>query len=100
MKKISRDEFGALLNSAWIRSATLELGISAFKATRIYSLNEDVIPNHAYLLNCDYHSTNPFDKANEETFTSASNVVTTSSDMSQSGCSSQNEEPLLIIPTF
>lgn len=51
--KITRDDFGALLNSAWSRAATVQLATSAFRATGIYPLNMDAIPEHAYLLSCD-----------------------------------------------
>ncbi|XP_031336978.1 tigger transposable element-derived protein 1-like [Photinus pyralis] len=51
--KITRDDFGELLNSAWSRSATVQLATSSFRATGIYPLNMDAIPEHAYLLSCD-----------------------------------------------
>lgn len=51
--RISRDDFGELLNSAWSRSANVQLATSAFRATGIYPLNIDAIPEHAYLLSCD-----------------------------------------------
>ena len=53
VKRINREEFGGLLNSAWTRFATAQIGISAFKATGIYPLNPDAIPDHAFLLSCD-----------------------------------------------
>ncbi|KAK9685537.1 DDE superfamily endonuclease [Popillia japonica] len=53
MGKITRHDFGELLNSTWSRAATVQLAISAFRATGIYPLNMDAIPEHAYLLSRD-----------------------------------------------
>lgn len=51
--KISREDFGHLLNLSWPRAATVQLGVAAFRATGIHPLNIDVIPDYAYLLHCD-----------------------------------------------
>lgn len=51
--RITRDDFGELLNSGWSRAATVNLATTAFRATGIYPLNMGAIPDHAYLLSCD-----------------------------------------------
>lgn len=51
--RITREDFGELLNSAWSRAATVQLATSSFRATGIYPLNMGAIPEHAYLLSCD-----------------------------------------------
>ena len=59
IKNISRSQFGGLLNSAWIRFANVQIGVSAFRATGICPLNMDAIPNYAYLLSCDQGKSYP-----------------------------------------
>lgn len=75
--KITRDDFGELLNSAWSRSATVQLATSAFRATGIYPLNIDAIPEHAYLLFCDQNR--PGQSIEKPSFPSTSTVTPPSS---------------------
>ncbi|KDR21897.1 hypothetical protein L798_00443 [Zootermopsis nevadensis] len=53
MGRITREDFGELLNSAWSRAANVQLATYDFRATGIYPLNIDAIPEHASLLSCD-----------------------------------------------
>lgn len=47
---ISRLSFGALLNEAWIQSATVKNGVSGFRATGIYPYCPSAIPDYAFIL--------------------------------------------------
>lgn len=49
-KRITRLQFGKLLNEAWGKSATTTNAISAFRATGICPYNPESISAHAYLL--------------------------------------------------
>lgn len=49
-RKISRLQFGNLLNTAWAKSAIIGNGVNGFKASGIIPLNPDAIPDYAYLL--------------------------------------------------
>lgn len=46
---INRMKFGALLASAWRKSATIQNATHAFEATGIYPYNPEKIPDHAFL---------------------------------------------------
>jgi len=48
-KKIGRHHFGLLLSKAWSQAATMQTGISGFRATGIYPFCPTAIPEHAYL---------------------------------------------------
>lgn len=48
-RRITRLQFGELLNETWGKSATPENAISGFKATGIYPFNPHVIPDYAFL---------------------------------------------------
>lgn len=48
-RKINRMIFGKLLSDAWSKSATVENGISCFRATGIHPFNPDAIPDYAFL---------------------------------------------------
>lgn len=48
-RKITRLQFGQLLNECWGKSATPENAVSAFKATGIYPFNPDAIPQYAFI---------------------------------------------------
>lgn len=48
-KKINRLTFGKLLTDAWLKSATVQNGVSGFKACGIYPFNPNAIPDYAYL---------------------------------------------------
>lgn len=48
-RKITRLIFGNLLGQAWGKSATVENGMSGFKATGIAPFNPEVIPDYAYI---------------------------------------------------
>lgn len=50
---IERHHFGVLLKSAWSRAATVENGVSGFRATGIVPLNLSAIPDYAYLQRSD-----------------------------------------------
>lgn len=47
---ISCLSFGALLNEAWIQSATVKNGVSGFRATGIYPYCPSAIPDYAFVL--------------------------------------------------
>ncbi|XP_072378888.1 uncharacterized protein [Diabrotica undecimpunctata] len=44
--RITREDFGELLQSAWSRSATVRLATTAFQATGIHPLDINAIPEH------------------------------------------------------
>lgn len=48
-RKLTRLQFGKLLGYAWGKSATVENGLSAFRATGISPFNQDAIPDYAYV---------------------------------------------------
>ncbi|GBM71039.1 hypothetical protein AVEN_272385-1 [Araneus ventricosus] len=48
-RKINRLQFGNLLNSAWVKSAHVEIGIEGFQACGIIPFDLDVIPHYAHL---------------------------------------------------
>lgn len=54
MKKISlflvlyRYQFAELLNQAWSQAATVQNGVSGFRACEIYPCCKDAVPHHAY----------------------------------------------------
>lgn len=76
--KISREDFGSLLNSAWSHAATVQLATAAFRATGIHPLNIDMIPDYAYLLSCDQTVPEPAPTVLQPISTSVNNPVTTS----------------------
>lgn len=49
-RKLNRLQFGKLLGSAWIKSATVQNAVSAFRATGIVPFDPDAIPDYAFLL--------------------------------------------------
>ncbi|KOC59386.1 Jerky protein homolog-like [Habropoda laboriosa] len=49
-RKITRLQFGSLLNFAWTKSTTVQNGISGFKATGIIPLNRHAVPEYAFLV--------------------------------------------------
>ena len=48
-RSINRLQFGKLLGDAWSKSATVGNATSAFRATGIFPLSPDIIPEYAYL---------------------------------------------------
>lgn len=48
-RKITRLQFGELLASAWVKSATISNAVAAFKATDIVPFNPEAIPDDAFL---------------------------------------------------
>lgn len=48
-RKINRMIFGKLLSDAWSKAATVENGVSSFRATGIQPFNPDAIPDYAFL---------------------------------------------------
>ncbi|CAB3256886.1 unnamed protein product [Arctia plantaginis] len=48
-RRITRLSFGALLNRAWGKAASAENAISGFRATGVYPLNPEAIPDYAYI---------------------------------------------------
>ncbi|XP_039302962.1 jerky protein homolog-like isoform X1 [Solenopsis invicta] len=54
-KKIGRIHFGLLLTKAWSQAATIQTGISGFRATGIYPFCPSAIPEYAYLQSAIQH---------------------------------------------
>ncbi|GFS41062.1 HTH CENPB-type domain-containing protein [Trichonephila inaurata madagascariensis] len=48
--KVSRLQFGSLLNAAWSKAATVGNGTSGFSATGIYPYNPQAILQHAFAI--------------------------------------------------
>lgn len=48
-RKITRYQFGKLLGDSWSKSATVQNGISGFRATGISPFNPNIVPDYAYL---------------------------------------------------
>lgn len=48
-RKLTRFQFGKLLGSAWGKSATVENGMSGFRATGIAPFNPAIIPDYAFV---------------------------------------------------
>lgn len=48
-RRITRLSFGALLNKAWGKAETSENAIAGFKATGVYPLNLEAIPEYAFI---------------------------------------------------
>lgn len=55
-KKLERRHFGELLAQAWSKAATLQTGISGFRACGIYPLKPSAIPEDAFLTTADNES--------------------------------------------
>ncbi|XP_018562484.1 uncharacterized protein LOC108904417 [Anoplophora glabripennis] len=49
-RRITRYQFGELLNQAWKQAATNQNAVSGFEACGIFPLNPDKIPDYAYVL--------------------------------------------------
>lgn len=47
-RKLTRYQFPSLINTAWSKAATVQNGVSGFKACGIYPLNESIIPEYAF----------------------------------------------------
>ena len=88
IKNISRSEFGGLLNSAWVRFANVQIGVSAFRATGIYPLSIDAIPDYAYLLPCDQAKS-----YSEDTFPGTPSSNLSNPNSPQPGCSTTITSP-------
>lgn len=47
-RKLTRYQFPTLINSAWSKAATVQNGVSGFKACGIYPLDKSIIPDYAF----------------------------------------------------
>lgn len=103
-RRITRLQFGALLNQAWGKAASVENAISGFRATGVVPLNQGAIPNYAFCDNTSasiQHRSTPT-MANPDN-TSYSNVFATNtastSFLNQTAVPSTSEAPQAISNT-
>lgn len=89
-RKLTRLQFGKLLGHAWGRSATVENGMSAFRATGISPFNQDAIPDYAYVeIDFEHGSEN----VQPQSLNSTHSPQTTSRSSPQPGCSHYPDLP-------
>lgn len=90
-RKLTRFQFGKLLGYAWGKSATVENGISAFRATGISPFNQDAIPDYAYVEMDFEHGSEVIQPQSSD---STHLPQTTSRSSPQPGCSHSPDPPM------
>lgn len=65
-RKLSRLQFGELLNESWGKSATPENAIAGFRATGVYPFNPDAVPSYAFTETSPNNEPRPMTRPIEE----------------------------------
>lgn len=64
-RKITRLQAGELIGKAWGKSASVQTGLSGFKATGIFPLNPEAIPDHFYSISDSFQNNSDLRDANK-----------------------------------
>ncbi|CAH1987731.1 unnamed protein product [Acanthoscelides obtectus] len=89
-RRLTRLQFGELLASAWVKSATVSNAVAAFKATGIVPFNPEAIPDEAFLSETTDVQDNVNNcNNNEQEITTQASIL----DHPQPGCSKDSLPP-------